>query len=288
MLKAILSTLVIDSMLIGIVVASPVFVVRSGTDPTLQQDWQAYAASTILLQDFEAYSLGEHINSFPIGSQTVVMSPTGSESSPYIYGRFLSGTGVQYGNVYGNAPFMTGTGVQFHLDSPVVGFGFWVYDDGNTLADSFTMHVNGVESPVLDNNPGQTYHTVEGFIGVVDSAGISDILLRDLSGDSGSGWEIDNVQSLRTAKLLGDYNDNRAVEAADYVMWRKGGPLQNEGDNPGFVNDGDYIFWRSCFGATSNNSAVVMEGQVPEPTELVFLVIVALGTSCTRFGCFRR
>jgi len=30
------------------------------------------------------------------------------------------------------------------------------------------------------------------------------------------------------------------VDAADYVVWRKGGPLQNEVDNPGTTNAQDY------------------------------------------------
>ena len=49
--------------------------------------------------------------------------------------------------------------------------------------------------------------------------------------------------------VAGDYNGNGAVDAADYVVWRNGGPLQN--DPTTGVQPADYDFWRSRFGATS-------------------------------------
>ena len=63
----------------------------------------------------------------------------------------------------------------------------------------------------------------------------------------------------------GDYNDNGAVDAADFVLWRDGGPLLNEGNNPGTVNQADYDFWRARFGATT---AGLGTSQVPEPTSV--------------------
>ena len=58
-----------------------------------------------------------------------------------------------------------------------------------------------------------------------------------------------------TANLLaapgvpGDYNGNGNVDAADYVLWRNGGPLQNEVDDcPASVTPEDYDEWRPRFG----------------------------------------
>lgn len=81
-----------------------------------------------------------------------------------------------------------------------------------------------------------------------------------------------------TGGVLGDYNNNGTVDAADYVLWRKGGPLQNEGDNPGVVNQADYDFWKSHFGNTSGSGAAVGTGAVPEPLTwiLAFLGAAAL------------
>ncbi len=46
--------------------------------------------------------------------------------------------------------------------------------------------------------------------------------------------------------VLGDYNKNSVVDAADYVLWRKGGPLEN--DPTTGVQPADYDYWRSRFG----------------------------------------
>jgi hypothetical protein len=48
---------------------------------------------------------------------------------------------------------------------------------------------------------------------------------------------------------LANYNDRGFIDGADYVMWRNGGPLANEGANPlGVVDAADYNLWRSRFG----------------------------------------
>lgn len=74
----------------------------------------------------------------------------------------------------------------------------------------------------------------------------------------------------------GDYNDNGVVDAADYVTWRDGGPLANEGVTPGSNSVEDYDFWRSRFGATSGSGSLADNAAVPEPTSaaLLFLAIV--------------
>ena len=92
-----------------------------------------------------------------------------------------------------------------------------------------------------------------------------------------SGGDIGSPGAVGTelAGVLGDYNDNGVVDAADYVLWRKGGPLANESDTPGTVNAADYTFWRSRFGATTGSGAALSAAAaVPEPAS----AILALGT----------
>jgi hypothetical protein len=83
-----------------------------------------------------------------------------------------------------------------------------------------------------------------------------------------------------TAGVMGDYNDNGTVDAADYVLWRNNGPLQNEGVTPGTVTDEDYTFWRSRFGATSGSASGV--AAVPEPGVAWFGALLALAALLRR------
>jgi hypothetical protein len=80
--------------------------------------------------------------------------------------------------------------------------------------------------------------------------------------EENSTYQLDFVVTESTPQaLLGDYNGNQAVDAADYVLWRNGGPLENEVETPGSVTSGDYTEWRTRFG---NAAAVATSVSVPE------------------------
>ena len=69
--------------------------------------------------------------------------------------------------------------------------------------------------------------------------------------------------------MLGDYNGNNIVDAADYTVWRdhlgQAFTLPNrDPTNSGNVNQQDYTFWKGRFGATSGAGAL-SGGAVPEP-----------------------
>lgn len=81
------------------------------------------------------------------------------------------------------------------------------------------------------------------------------------------------------AGVPGDYDGNGKVDAADYVLWRNGGPLQNEVDTPGTINAADYTAWRARFGNTSGSGSLA-SGVVPEPgaaAMAALLLVAALG-----------
>ncbi len=87
--------------------------------------------------------------------------------------------------------------------------------------------------------------------------------------------------------VAGDYNGNGVVDAADYVAWRKGGPLQNEAATIGSVTPEDYSAWRARFGKTSGSGAsdsFIARGSqsVPEPTAY------SLAVAATLLTCGRR
>lgn len=74
--------------------------------------------------------------------------------------------------------------------------------------------------------------------------------------------------------IAGDYNNNGTVDAADYVLWRNGGPLQNETVTIGSTTPEDYDAWRGNFGAHAGGGAgAALAGSVPEPTSIYLLVL---------------
>jgi hypothetical protein len=70
------------------------------------------------------------------------------------------------------------------------------------------------------------------------------------------------------APVVGDYNGNGIVDAADYVVWRDSVGaatlLNRDTTNVGAIGSGDYDSWRSRFGNTSG-AGVGSATSVPEP-----------------------
>jgi hypothetical protein len=74
------------------------------------------------------------------------------------------------------------------------------------------------------------------------------------------------------AEPNGDYNADGKVDAADYVLWRKGAGTSAQ-----------YAAWRSRFGATMGSGAGLGESaSVPEPSVVILLgvALLMMGTKC--------
>jgi len=71
--------------------------------------------------------------------------------------------------------------------------------------------------------------------------------------------------------LPGDYNSDGTVDAADYVMWRKGG------------TSGTYATWRQNFGRSLSGAGGGASVSTPEPVSAAIVLVFA-----ATFACWRR
>jgi hypothetical protein len=115
-------------------------------------------------------------------------------------------------------------------------------------------------------------------------------IFAEASADGGKTWVPGDkaIQVVQQAEpvVLGDYNQNGAVDTADYVLWRKRlgtGALANEGGvSNNLVDQADYDFWRSRFGANAPPDLGPVAASVPEPTAWFLLTLGALAAPCRR------
>ncbi len=88
------------------------------------------------------------------------------------------------------------------------------------------------------------------------------------------------------AQLPGDYNDDGAVDAADYVVWRTslgqfGANLPADGNLDSRIDTGDFAFWRAHVGTAAESSFALVN--VPEPLSiLLFCNLMAIPTRASR------
>jgi hypothetical protein len=80
---------------------------------------------------------------------------------------------------------------------------------------------------------------------------------------------------LPSVGVPGDFNGNGVVDAADYVLWKNGGPLQNEISDQGVVSAQDYLDWKAHFGNTMGSGSLSAGASVPEPSSFALLMLVA-------------
>ncbi len=97
----------------------------------------------------------------------------------------------------------------------------------------------------------------------------------------GAGSAFNNNQivldAFQVVALPGDYNGNNVVDAADYVVWRKGLGTT--------FTQNDYDVWRSHFGQTagSGSSAIAFaDGAVPEPGVWILALVCPAATASLR------
>ncbi len=86
------------------------------------------------------------------------------------------------------------------------------------------------------------------------------------------------IWSETSTPLLGDYNHNGRVDAADYTVWRNslgqmGSDLDADGNGNDEIDAGDYDVWKMHFGESGGSgSSATTSAAVPEPTTAMLIV----------------
>lgn len=109
---------------------------------------------------------------------------------------------------------------------------------------------------------------------------------------AGTGYFDDLVATTVTDEgMLGDFNDNGVVDAADYTIWRNNqnaatdDAIHNNGDQVPGINGGDYAVWKANFAPGGSGAAVRGgAGVVPEPGTLFLACMTIFGCGLLRRG----
>ncbi len=85
--------------------------------------------------------------------------------------------------------------------------------------------------------------------------------------------------------LIGDYNEDGIVDAADYTVWRDNvgaATLPNrDAANVGVIGEDDYASWKAHFGETAGSGSLTTVGAVPEPSTVMLAGMALLGSMLT-------
>jgi len=96
------------------------------------------------------------------------------------------------------------------------------------------------------------------------------------------------IDSIRVGRdvvgVPGDFNEDGAVDAADYVVWRRNenttNTLPNDNEIGGTIGQAHYDLWRANFGAPGGSGGGA--DAVPEPASAILLIVASCGLATTR------
>jgi hypothetical protein len=177
------------------------------------------------------------------------------------------------------------------------GSGFWV--------GQFTINGLVERFDTAGNPTGQSFHTSGNFVNgglAYDSSdntlfigSFARVYHYTITGTELGSFMVPNARfvdglEFQGVPLLGDYNQNGVVDAADYVVWRKSQGTTNILPNDligGTIGTAQYDQWRSHFGQTAGSGAALLSAEslsaaVPEPASALMLLMGGL-VMCSRY-----
>jgi hypothetical protein len=245
--------------------------------------WQAAAGSNVPLENFEEFT---GVPNTSVGGDVLTSLPslhvTFDTPAPGVYDDAQwahSGT-KQWSNWAGGAGNSASHVLRPTPDRRIYALGFWNCDpQGVQTMEAYDDHDQFIGIIAGDLNSHNSHpQDSAGFAGFVSTVPIAYV---KIPGQFGDGWNhLDDLQVM--TRLVGDYNHNGAVDAADYTIWRDtlgqmGDGLAADGNFSGTVDAADYEVWKSAFGITAGAGATSTSA-VPEPTS--FMLVAICGAIC--------
>jgi hypothetical protein len=214
------------------------------------------------------------------------------------YSLTLGGITAQVG---GTGFLMKSGATTFGIDATSANDNPMLIDGGGGFAENFSFLFNptvvfdsllisqfdSVDSGRFDIKSGQQIALTNGVTDVGILAASSANYLR-WTGDSVSGMSRGFSVDGFTVRLVGDYNGDGAIDAGDYIVWRKllGSSVATryrgaDGDGDGTIGPGDYAVWRTRYVRPPGSGTQVLA--VPEPAS-----VVIIATACAALMTWQR
>jgi hypothetical protein len=193
-----------------------------------------------------------------------------------VSGGVTSAVGEKF-TITGNLTLNAGSTLELDLGTPA---------QSDLLSISGNLVAGGTLSVMLDSTvPAPANGNVFNLLDFAAASGSFNALnLPSLT--PGLAWDTSKLLTtgelsvMMSAGLLGDYNSNGAVDAADYAFWRDrlgqnvALPNKDPNDTDNMVTQAEFDFWRSRFGATSSPAAgAISASSVPEPGTWVLTML---------------
>lgn len=179
---------------------------------------------------------------------------------PKLYGKFVYGDIVNGRMFYSDVDEMIASEQdEFIATTAPVHELFLTRDGSPVLLSDLVLDKLGIPTLPRDRHDLRFGQTSDGEIYVITK---QDGMIRQLVG----------------AGLLGDYNGDGLVDAADYTVWRDsegatGSGLAADGNGDGEVDGDDYGVWSAAYGDSRASS---LSGSVPEPTGVLTAMLAFL------------
>lgn len=126
---------------------------------------------------------------------------------------------------------------------------------------------------------------IAGGSGSISRYSFDGTLLGTFAAPSQNGFTEATAFVVVPTQLVGDFNNNGVVDAADYVVWRNTSPtttLPND-DSPGVVDPSDYADWRANFGKVGRaGSGALHVRSIPEPAGVLIVLTAMLVAGLVR------